>query len=177
MRLRYVLPVLLLVGLLVVLAIGLRHDPREVPSPLIGKPVPAFSLAVLGAAETRYTQAELQGRPLLVNFFASWCAACVDEHPFLMQLAAQGIEIVGVDYKDTDEAVQLWLQRRGNPYRTVITDPQGQAGLDWGVYGAPETYVIVDGRIAYKQIGALTEQTWREHIAPLLQPAAGEDGA
>ncbi|WP_020649830.1 DsbE family thiol:disulfide interchange protein [Solimonas variicoloris] len=172
MRLRYLVPALVLIGLVVLFAIGLRHDPREVPSPLIGKPAPAFSLAVLGAPQQTYTLADLQGRPVLVNFFASWCAACRVEHPFLMQLAAQGVEIVGVDYKDTDADGADWLARHGNPYRTVIADPQGAMGLDWGVYGAPETFVLdTAGTIVYKQIGPLSEAVWRERVAPLLQGA------
>ncbi|SEQ60966.1 cytochrome c biogenesis protein CcmG, thiol:disulfide interchange protein DsbE [Solimonas aquatica] len=166
MRLRYLVPVALLLGLLVLLGIGLRHDPREVPSPLIGKPAPALSLAVLGREGSLLKTEDLKGRPVLVNYFASWCAACVDEHPFLMQLAAKGVEIIGVDYKDTPEDVQAWLARHGNPYRTVISDPQGSAGLDWGVYGAPETFVLdAQGTIVYKQIGAMNERVWEDRIA------------
>lgn len=170
MRLRHLLPAFALLGLVVILAIGLTRDPREVPSPLVGKPAPDFSLSVLGASpDTRLTTAELRGRPVLVNFFASWCAACVIEHPFLMQLAAQGVEVIGVDYKDTEAEVSAWLARHGNPYRTIALDPEGAAGLDWGVYGAPETYVLdAQGVIVHKQIGPLDETIWREKIAPLL---------
>lgn len=174
MRWRYLIPAALLIGLVVLLAAGLHRDPRAVPSPLIGKPAPAFSLAVLGApADQRYGVAELKGRPVLVNFFASWCAACEVEQSFLMQLAGQGVEIVGVDYKDTDVDVQRWLARHGNPYRTVVTDPDGAVGLDWGVYGAPETYVLnADGIIVYKQIGPLDEAVWRARIAPLIKASS-----
>jgi cytochrome c biogenesis protein CcmG/thiol:disulfide interchange protein DsbE len=169
MRLRYLLPALLLIGLVVLFAVGLHRNPREVPSPLIGKPAPAFSLAVLGEASRTMTVADLKGRPVLVNFFASWCAACEVEHPYLTQLAAQGVEIIGVDYKDSDDDVRRWLTRHGNPYRTVITDPQGVAGLDWGVYGAPETFVLdAAGTIVYKQIGPLDDAAWRTRIAPLI---------
>jgi cytochrome c biogenesis protein CcmG/thiol:disulfide interchange protein DsbE len=162
-------PAFVLVGLIVLFAVGLQRDPREVPSPLIGKPAPAFALAVLGQPQTPVTLADLKGRAVLVNFFASWCAACRVEHPFLMQLAAQGVEIVGIDYKDTDADGAAWLQRHGNPYRTVVADPQGAMGLDWGVYGAPETYVLdAQGTIVYKQIGPLSEAVWRDTIAPLL---------
>jgi cytochrome c biogenesis protein CcmG/thiol:disulfide interchange protein DsbE len=169
MRLRYLLPALGLIVLVVLFVIGLRHDPREVPSPLIGKPAPAFSLTLLGDPATPYRSDDLKGRPVLVNFFASWCVACEAEHPFLMQLAAQGVEIVGMDYKDTDADGAAWLARHGNPYRTVVADPAGSAGLDWGVYGAPETYVLdAAGIIRYKQIGPMDETVWRERIAPLL---------
>lgn len=172
---RFAIPVLVVAGLLAVLAIGLRLDPREVPSPLIGKPAPAFALSDLDGRR-RYTQADLQGRPLLVNFWASWCAGCRVEHPLLMQLARDaGVEIVGMDYKDSADAARQWLARHGNPYRSIVADTQGQAGLDWGVYGVPETFVLgADGRILYKQIGPMTEQAWREKIAPLLgAPAPG----
>lgn len=174
MRLRYLVPALVLAALLVLFFVGLQRDPREVPSPLIGKPAPAFSLGLLGGdPAARYTVDDLRGRPVLVNFFASWCAACAVEHPFLMQLAAQGVEIVGVDYKDTDADGAAWLARHGNPYRTVISDPQGAMGLDWGVYGAPETFVLdAAGTIVHKQIGPLNEQAWRERVAPLMAAKA-----
>lgn len=166
---RFLLPVVVLAALLVFLGLGLRHDPREVPSPLVGKPAPAFDLPQVGAA-ARYSQADLQGRPVLVNFWASWCAGCREEHPFLMQLARDGVEIVGMDYKDTDAEGLTWLQRHGNPYRTVVADAAGSAGLDWGVYGVPETFVLdAQGTIIYKQIGPMTETAWRDKIRPLLE--------
>lgn len=169
MRLRYLIPAIALVALVALFAAGLRHDPREVPSPLIGKSAPAFSLAVLGQPEQPYTADDLKGRPLLVNYFASWCVACRVEHPFLMQLAAQGVEIIGMDYKDTDADGAAWLAQHGNPYRAVVADPRGTAGLDWGVYGAPETFVLdASGTIVYKQIGPMNETVWRERIAPLM---------
>ena len=170
--LRFAIPVVVLVGLLGLLAYGLRLDPREVPSPLIGKPAPAFDLPTLDGS-ARMTPLDLQGRPVLVNFFASWCAGCQVEHPVLMKLAHEyGVEIVGMDYKDTQEAAQQWLDRHGLPYRSVIADQQGTAGLDWGVYGVPETFVLgADGRILYKQIGSMTEQAWREIFAPLMASA------
>ncbi|NKF21670.1 DsbE family thiol:disulfide interchange protein [Solimonas marina] len=169
MRLRYLVPAVVLIGLIVLFAAGLKHDPREVPSPLIGKPAPAFALKLLGKPDQPYTSADLKGRPVLVNFFASWCVACRVEHPFLMQLASQGVEIIGMDYKDTDADGAAWLADHGNPYRTVVADPQGSAGLDWGVYGAPETFVLnAQGIIVYKQIGPMDEQVWRDHVAPLM---------
>jgi cytochrome c biogenesis protein CcmG/thiol:disulfide interchange protein DsbE len=152
-----------------VLGIGLMHDPREIPSPLIGKPAPAFDLPQLGGA-ARYSEHELKGRRLLVNFFASWCAGCQVEHPLLVQLAKeQGVEIIGMDYKDTAAAGSEWLARHGNPYRTVVADAQGTAGLDWGVYGVPETYVLdAQGTILFKQIGPITPEVWRDKLQPLL---------
>lgn len=168
MRVRYLLPIAILAGLAVLFVFGLRHDPREVPSPLIGKPSPDFTLRLLGS-DAPYGRAQLLGRPLLVNFFASWCAGCKVEHPFLMELSRRGVEIVGIDYKDTDAAARQWLDAHGNPYATVIADVMGTAGLDWGVYGVPETFVLdAQGTIVYKQIGPMTEEAWKTQIAPLM---------
>ncbi|WP_420466838.1 DsbE family thiol:disulfide interchange protein [Panacagrimonas sp.] len=168
---RYALPVALLLGLLVLLGIGLRQDPSMVPSPLIGKPVPEFALPLLDDDTVTLTPQTLAGRTVLVNFFASWCAGCQVEHPLLMKLAReQGVELVGLAYKDEPQATQQWLRRHGNPYRSVAKDRDGQVGLDWGVYGVPETYVLgADGTILYKQIGPMTVQAWQDSIAPLLQ--------
>lgn len=167
---RFAIPAAVLLALLALLAFGLTHDPREVPSPLIDKPAPAFALPVLEGDPARLiANAEFQGRPVLVNFFASWCAACRVEHPLLMQLAKEGVEIIGIDYKDEPADGSQWLARFGNPYRTVLVDRTGAMGLDWGVYGVPETYVIgADGRILYKQIGAVTEAAWRDKMMPLM---------
>lgn len=169
MKLRFVLPIIVLIGLVLLFAFGLQHDPREVPSPLVGKPAPEFSLRRLGTDQP-VTRADLLGRPVLVNFFASWCAGCRVEHPLLMKLARDGVPIVGIDYKDTDLAGQQWLSRNGNPYVDLIADELGTAGLDWGVYGVPETFVLdAEGTIIYKQIGPMTEEAWVERIAPLME--------
>jgi cytochrome c biogenesis protein CcmG/thiol:disulfide interchange protein DsbE len=168
---RFALPIIVLVGLLALLGYGLSQDPREVPSPLIGKIPPTFDLPNLeGTAQV--TPKDLQGRPVLVNFFASWCAGCQVEHPVLMKLAHEyNVEIVGMDYKDTQADAQQWLSHHGQPYRSVVADQQGTAGLDWGVYGVPETFVLsADGHVLYKQIGPMTEEAWRDHIAPLMTP-------
>lgn len=166
---KFAIPALILLGLLALLGYGLTLNPREVPSPLIGKPAPAFDLPLMGG-EGRYALADLKGRPLLVNFWASWCAGCRIEHPLLMKLAREeGVEIVGMDYKDTDTEGARWLKRHGNPYRTVVADELGAAGLDWGVYGVPETFVLdAQGTIVYKQIGPMTSEAWEQNIRPLL---------
>ena len=169
MKARYLVPVAILAALLVFLASGLSRDPREIPSPLIGKPAPSFTLPGLNGLPPQMTEQNLHGRPLLVNFFASWCQGCQVEHPLLLQLSQQGVEIVGMDYKDTDADGAAWLARHGNPYRTVVADAKGSAGLDWGVYGVPETYVLdATGKIVFKQIGPVTEEVWRDKISPLL---------
>lgn len=166
---RYAIPVVVLIGLIVLFSVGLYLNPREVPSPLIGKPAPAFSLPLLADGAT-YTTQDLKGRPLLVNFFASWCVGCQVEHPLLLRLAQQdSVEIVGMDYKDTPADIHDYLQRHGDPYRRVVEDAQGTAGLDWGVYGVPETFVLdAQGTIVYKQIGPMTEEVWQKKIKPLL---------
>ncbi|MGH8462311.1 MAG: DsbE family thiol:disulfide interchange protein [Stenotrophobium sp.] len=166
---RYAIPVVVLIGLVLLFSISLFRDPREVPSPLIGKPAPAFSLPLLDS-KALYTENDLKGRPLLVNFFASWCVGCQVEHPLLLKLAQQdGVEIVGMDYKDTPADINQYLQRHGDPYRRVIEDARGSAGLDWGVYGVPETFVLdAQGTIVYKQIGPMTEDAWTHKIEPLL---------
>lgn len=166
---RYAIPVVIVLVLVAVLGLALRLDPREVPSPLVGKPAPGFSLARLdgGAA---LSVPDLAGRPVLVNFWASWCAGCQVEHPILLKLAREsGVEILGVDYKDTPEDARRWLEQHGNPYREVVLDGDGAVGLDWGVYGVPETFVLApDGRILYKQIGPMTPEAWEQKIRPLI---------
>lgn len=169
MKLRYAVPSVLLVGLLLLFAVGLQLDPTKVPSPLIGKPVPQFELPVLGGGEGRFGNAQLQGRPMLVNFWASWCPPCLQEHPLLMRLAQEGVPIVGMNYKDEPAAAVAWLKRHGNPFLVVASDLDGRVGLDWGVYGAPETYVLdAQGVIRHKHIGPVTESDWREVIAPAM---------
>lgn len=167
---RYAAPALILLLLIALFYRGLKLDPREVPSPLVGKAAPAFDLPLLEPEGQKLTSQALAGRPVLVNFFASWCAGCQVEHPMLMELSRQGVEIVGMDYKDEPADARRWLGRHGNPYRQVAVDRVGQAGLDWGVYGVPETYVLgADGTILFKQIGPMTPQAWEQHIRPLVE--------
>jgi cytochrome c biogenesis protein CcmG/thiol:disulfide interchange protein DsbE len=174
LKLRFAIPLLVLAGLIALFAVGLQRDPRLVPSPLIGKPAPAFDLPTLDGTRPRMSEHDLRGAPVLVNFFASWCAGCQEEHPMLLQLARSGaVRIVGVDYKDTEEAGRDWLQQRGNPYAQVVSDADGRTGIDWGVYGVPETFVLdAQGIIVYKQIGPVTAEAWEKKIRPALQAGA-----
>lgn len=166
---RFALPIIVLLGLVALFAIGLTKDPRVVPSPLIGKPTPDFALPGLGGSPQPITPAAWRGRTVLVNFFASWCAGCRVEHPLYMQLAQEGVELVGIAYKDAEPDTQQWLQRLGNPYRSIVVDATGSAGLDWGVYGVPETFVVSpSGSILYKQIGPMTLADWEQKVKPLL---------
>lgn len=169
MKLWHLLPLAAVLGLMALLGLGLQLDPRVVPSPLIDKPMPAFNLPTLESPPSVLTKENLSGRPLLVNVWASWCAACLIEHPFLLDLKRSGVEIIGFNYKDDPAAAREWLARHGDPYRVIAQDRLGQAGLDWGVYGAPETFVIDSrGLIVHKQIGPMTPEVWRT-IQPMLR--------
>jgi cytochrome c biogenesis protein CcmG/thiol:disulfide interchange protein DsbE len=172
---RYAIPIVVLAALLVLFMVGLQRDPRLVPSPLVGKPMPAFDLPTLDGAPPHMTRNDLLGAPLLVNFFASWCAGCQDEHPYLLELARSGrVRLVGVDYKDAPADVHGWLDRHGNPYATILADADGRAGIDWGVYGVPETFVLdARGSIVYKRIGPMTPWVFEHEVAPLLAENPG----
>ncbi|MBI2384197.1 MAG: DsbE family thiol:disulfide interchange protein [Gammaproteobacteria bacterium] len=172
MSMRYAIPALVMVGLLALLGVGLTLNPREVPSPLIGQPAPDFRLTTLDGRP--FSVQDLRGKPALVNFWASWCAGCQVEHPLLLRLAREdGVAIFGMDYKDEPDAARQWLARHGNPYTEIVADPAGTAGLDWGVYGVPETFVLdAQGVIRYKHIGPVTEEAWRDQIRPLLAERA-----
>lgn len=152
------------------LFVGLRMNPREIPSPLIGKPVPTFSLAPVRGRPLGLASADLKGELSLVNVFASWCVACREEHPLLMQISRERIVPVhGLNYKDRPEDAARWLDQMGDPYTRAGADLDGRVGIDWGVYGVPETFVIDrEGRIAYKHIGPITPAVWQQTLLPLI---------
>lgn len=174
-RLRYAAPLAALVLLAFLLWRGLALDPREVPSPLVGKPAPAFTLPLLesGAGGKSFSPSDMRGKVWLLNVWASWCVACREEHPVLVELAKSGVvPIVGLNYKDEPEAARGWLARFGNPYMKSAVDADGKVGIDYGVYGVPETYLIdAEGVIRFKQIGPVTPRIVEERIRPLLPPA------
>ena len=151
----YLLPVLALIGLIVILAIGLTRDPTVVPSPLIGKSVPEFALPPLDGRAEGLSSDDLRNDVTLVNVFASWCVACRAEHPLFMELQRRGMVVVhGINYKDRPEDAKRWLADLGDPYTRIGADLDGQVSIDWGVYGVPETFLVdEDGVIRYKQIG------------------------
>ncbi|MCB1746360.1 MAG: DsbE family thiol:disulfide interchange protein [Gammaproteobacteria bacterium] len=172
---RYALPIGLFVVVVIFLAIGLERDPRYVPSPLIGKPLPAFELPVLDAGAPPLGRAQLAGRVFLLNVWASWCVSCREEHPVLNALAARGeVPVIGLNYKDERAAAQRWLEQRGDPYETSLFDHDGKLGLDLGVYGVPETF-LVDGTgiIRYKHVGPLTEAVLERDVLPLVRQYGG----
>ena len=167
---RFLLPAIVFALLVGFLAVGLTLNPREVPSPLIDKPAPAFSLPRLDAPEQQLGVADLKGKVWLLNVWASWCVACRQEHPLLVDLSGTGqVPVYGLNYKDKREDALAWLQRFGNPYVASISDTQGLVGIDYGVYGVPETFVIdKQGVIRMKHIGPVTPQVLRDTILPLV---------
>ena len=154
-----------------ILAVGLNRDPREVPSPLIGKPAPAFSLTRLEDPNATIALADLRGKVWMLNVWASWCVACREEHPLLVALAKRDLlPIYGLDYKDQRDDGMAWLSRMGNPYQASLFDGEGRVGIDFGVYGVPETFIIdKTGTIRMKHIGPLTPQVIETQIEPLLK--------
>ena len=163
-------------ALVVLLGVGLTLNPREVPSPLIGKPAPAFELPQLHEPGKTFAPADMKGRVWMLNVWASWCVSCRVEHPVLMDLAKTGIvPIYGLDYKDQAEDAKRWLVQYGNPYKLSAVDAKGQVGIDYGVYGVPETYVIDKrGVIRYKQIGPVTPEALQSKILPLVKQLEAE---
>ena len=167
---RVLIPLILFIVMVAFLAVGLKLDPREVPSPFIGKPTPAFNLPQLAEPGKSFGNADLQGQVSLLNVWASWCVSCKQEHPFLLKLAKQKIlPIYGLDYKDEREAGMDWLNRLGNPYTVSVFDADGKVGIEWGVYGVPETFVIdKHGVIRHKHTGPITEESWQKTLLPLI---------
>ena len=167
---RFILPLVIFLVLAGFLYVGLSLDPHEVPSPLIDKPAPAFNLPQLHDPSKRFSAEEMKGKVWLLNVWASWCVSCKEEHPVLMSLSQQNIvPVYGLDYKDRKEDGEMWLRQSGDPYTVIAMDRDGRIGIDYGVYGVPETYVIdKQGIIRYKQIGPVNYQNLREKILPLV---------
>jgi cytochrome c biogenesis protein CcmG/thiol:disulfide interchange protein DsbE len=169
--LRWSIPLAVFGVLLVFFAIGLTRDPREVPSPLVGKPAPAFTLTQLHAPDKTLGTGDMRGQVWLLNVWASWCVSCRVEHPLLLQLSkANIVPVVGLDYKDKDEDGKAWLAQHGDPYRVSVVDRDGRVGIDWGVYGVPETFVVdKNGVIRHKHIGPVTAEALQQTILPLVR--------
>jgi cytochrome c biogenesis protein CcmG/thiol:disulfide interchange protein DsbE len=162
--------------LVALLGVGLTLDPREVPSPLVGKPAPVFELPQLHEPDKHFGPADMRGRVWMLNVWASWCVSCRQEHPVLMDLARSGVlPIYGLNYKDDRAAGMAWLQQFGNPYQLSAFDFKGQVGIDYGVYGVPETYLIDKrGVIRYKQIGIVTPEIVQTKLLPLVKQLEAE---
>jgi cytochrome c biogenesis protein CcmG, thiol:disulfide interchange protein DsbE len=172
---RGLIPLAVFVVMAAFLAVGLKLDPREVPSPLIDKPAPAFTLPRLDSPDKTLSPADLKGQVWLFNVWASWCVSCRQEHPLLVELSRTGeVPIYGLDYKDDIGAAHDWLDRMGNPYLASVVDADGRVGIDYGVYGVPETYLIdKEGTIRYKQIGPLTPAVIEKKILPMVRELNG----
>ena len=166
---RVLLPLVVFLLLVGFLAVGLKLNPREVPSPLIGKAAPAFELPILDQPGKRFVPADMRGKVWLLNVWASWCVSCRDEHPVLVDLAKRGVlPVLGLNYKDKGEDATRWLAQFGNPYQLSAVDADGRIGIDYGVYGVPETYLIdTEGVIRFKQIGPLTPAVLEQKVLPL----------
>ncbi len=172
---RYLWPLLLFLVLAGFLAFGLKLDPREVPSPLIDKPAPGFRATLLADPAQTLTRESLAGKPWVLNVWASWCTPCREEHPLWVEFARRSpVAIYGLNYKDERKAGLAWLERLGNPYAQSLADPDGRIGIDYGVYGVPETFVIDrDGIVRMKHVGPVTAEVLRDKIEPLLRRLNG----
>jgi cytochrome c biogenesis protein CcmG/thiol:disulfide interchange protein DsbE len=168
---KFLLPLILFLALAVFLFIGLSRDPSEIPSPLLDKPAPAFNLPQLADPQRSFKSEEMRGKVWLLNVWASWCEACRDEHPVLLELArTRVVPIYGLNYKDERSDALNWLEEFGDPYTMILVDADGRVGIDYGVYGVPETFVIDrNGVIRYKQIGPVTEEALKNRIIPLVK--------
>jgi cytochrome c biogenesis protein CcmG/thiol:disulfide interchange protein DsbE len=169
--LRFLLPLAIFVVLVGFLWVGLARDPHEVPSPLVDKPAPAFLLAQLDNPAKKLGPADFKGQVWLLNVWASWCVSCRVEHPLLVALAkAKIVPVIGLNYKDTNDLGLAWLTQNGDPYQVSVVDADGRVGIDWGVYGVPETFVVdKTGVIRYKQIGPITQESLTQKILPLVR--------
>lgn len=168
---RYLLPLAVFLVVLGFLAMGLRLKPREVPSPFIGKAAPAFSLPRLDAPDKMVSVQDMRGKVWVLNVWASWCGPCQVEHPHITELAKSGgAPVLGLNYKDKGADAMGWLQRLGNPYMATLVDAKGLTGIEWGVYGVPETFVIdKNGIIRHKHVGPVSADDVRETLLPLLK--------
>jgi cytochrome c biogenesis protein CcmG/thiol:disulfide interchange protein DsbE len=174
---RFVIPVFLFGLLIVFFGIGLNRDPSYVPSPLVGKPAPDFSLPLLSDATKNLTEQDLSGQVSLFNVWATWCVGCRQEHDTLLQIAAVAdVPIYGLNWKDDETLAKQWLVSLGNPYTATGFDADGRVAIDWGVYGAPETFLLdAGGIVIYKHIAPLTMDIWQQEFVPRIRQARGEE--
>lgn len=174
--LKYIIPLILFIVLAIFLAVGLKLKPSEIPSPLLNKPAPTFSAPKLTAPTEKLSPADLKGKVWLFNVWASWCVSCREEHPVLNEFAKQQmIIIVGLNYKDDPEAAKNWLGTLGNPYNDSVMDQDGRIGIDWGVYGVPETFVIdKKGVVRYKHTGPITGDDLQNIFIPKIAELQAE---
>ncbi len=173
---RYLIPVALFAAVGAFFYVGLGKDPRTLPSALIGKPAPSFALPLLQDPSQKFASSDYAGDVAIVNVWGSWCYACREEHPFLLQIAkTTDVPIYGVDWNDDRDAALAWLKQLGNPYKKTGFDSKGNVAIDFGVYGAPETFLVDrKGMIVYKHVGPVTSDVWREEFLPRIEQARRE---
>ncbi len=173
---RFLIPLILVAVMIPVFVVGLNRDPSEIPSPLLFKPAPEFELPSLMDPNMTVGSADYEGRLALLNVWATWCVGCRQEHDYLLKLTSEiEIPMYGLNWRDRRNAAQTWLQRLGDPYVASAYDEDGRVGIDWGVYGAPETFLISpDGVILYKHISPMTEEVWRREFEPRILAAKGK---
>lgn len=173
MNAKHLIPLIAFISLAVFLGIGLTLNPRALPSAMIGKPAPAFTLSSLSGSQSSVSPDDLKGKRWILNVWASWCVSCRYEHPLFNEIAEKtDIPIIGLNYKDDIDDARQWLKERGNPYLKVALDSNGDVGIDWGVYGVPETFVIDEqGLVVYKHAGPITADIVRQEIWPLFDSA------
>jgi cytochrome c biogenesis protein CcmG/thiol:disulfide interchange protein DsbE len=176
---RFLVPLGAFALLAIVLAISIKHSPEKgiIPSPLIGKAAPPFNLPVLNDSTRTLSNADLKGRWYVFNVWGTWCVSCREEHPFLLQIQKSGlVPVIGLDWKDDDAQAREWLSQLGNPYQTIAVDREGRTAIDWGVYAAPESFLVnPQGIVVYKCTGELTPEIWQTQFVPRL--AAGRAGS
>jgi cytochrome c biogenesis protein CcmG/thiol:disulfide interchange protein DsbE len=175
---KFVVPFGLFLVLGAFLYVGLQRDPSYVPSPLIGKQAPEFSLPSLQDAAYPVSSSDLKGRTWVFNVWGTWCGGCRQEHPVLVAISKQNaVPLIGLDWKDDTAAAQQWLRELGNPYAAVASDNEGRVAIDWGVYGAPETFLIgPDGKVLYKHIAPMTMEVWNREFLPRIEAAKAGKG-
>ncbi len=175
---RYLIPLAVFIVLVILLAAGLKNDPKYIPSPFIGKPAPAFDLPLLHQPDKRIKQTDMKGQVWLLNVWASWCVSCRAEHEVIKRLVSLDVvPVYGLNYKDKPEDARAWLKQLGDPYKVSLMDIQGDVGIDWGVYGVPETFVIdKQGLVRHKHVGPLTNKVVEKVILPLVQTLNAEAG-
>jgi cytochrome c biogenesis protein CcmG/thiol:disulfide interchange protein DsbE len=177
--LKFIVPLVLFLLIGVFLLIGLQRDPSYVPSPLIGKPAPEFTLPSLQDASYPVASRELLGQPWVLNVWGTWCGGCREEHDVLLTIArSNAVPLVGLNWKDDNAAAQRWLSDLGNPYAVVAVDHEGRVAIDWGVYGAPETFLIgPDGVVLYKHIAPMTLEVWNKEFVPRIEATRTPKGS
>jgi cytochrome c biogenesis protein CcmG/thiol:disulfide interchange protein DsbE len=176
---RYYLPLAGLAALVAFFYLGLYGNPAKLPSPLIGKPAPLFSLPSLEDPGRKVSNRDYAGKPYVLNVWGTWCPGCRDEHATLLEISRRGgIALIGLNWQDQREAALQWLEQLGNPYTEVAFDGDGKVAIDWGIYGAPETFLVsADGRVLHKYIGPLTPAAWMQEFVPRIRAATAQSSA